>query len=514
MTELAVLGSAGKLTTGSSLNQKVDGKLNQGNASLFAAFFQGLTLTSTDQEQQLPNLSQDTVEAEEMMAELYSLMQLGQISLEEAVADFQGLSTDKQQNFSQALAELFANQNSTVQAGQLKGFNFNEAKAPETNFEDLTTKLLQEVGKQGNSSKLDTEIKVQNNFIFNQFTSPNLNSLSSLEFNNLNSFDLSKLSNLDVNNLKGLDLGNLSSLDLSKLNSLYLGKLNSFDLSSLNNVELGNLQSVDLNQGTAKFNNGELIEALKALLKPEQTPANNGTENTIKSDSNPVQEQKGYNSLISNLVNLSNNQSVKLNTEVVDESYSNVDAEVADLVKGELQSARMNIEGDVNRLEAANKQTNIEHLATNRNFSEELGKIMIKSFKLPDGATETKIQLHPQELGQIDVKLVANNGQISAQLITETALGKELLEGQINQLKQSLIQQGYQVDRIEVQQAPQSSNLNNDHKGNGSFNFTGQNSSRQFNRENPNNNRYSHFSEDVDEFVQEMFNVTGIDYTV
>lgn len=507
--ELAVLGSASKLTTG-GLNQKTEGKLIQGDTSLFTALFQGLTL-SNNSEEQLPNLGQDDVEVEEMLAELYNLMKPNQLSLEDLVAKFQGLSTDKQQDISQALTELLANQNSSFQVGELKGFNFNELKAPITNNEELAI-LIKEMGKQTNSYKLNTEkLNVQNNITFNQLGNPNLV--------NLNSLDLNSSKILDFNNstTTSFDLGDLNSLNRSKLNSLDLSKLGSRDLSILKTLESGILNSTDLNQGITKFNNDELATVLKGLIKSEQTMVNNSAENTkINLESVAAQQQKGYPSFVSNLLNNSNNQSVMLNTQTIEEIKSNqmVDVEVVDLTKAELQTMKMNVEGDVNRLEATNKQGNIEHLATNRNFTEELGKIMIKSFKLPDGTSETKIQLHPQELGQIQVKLIANNGQISAQLITETALGKELLEGQISQLKQSLIQQGYQVDRIEVQQAPPSSNLNNDFKGSSSFNFAGQNSSRQFNRENPNNNRYSHFSEDVDEFVQEMLNVTGIDYTV
>lgn len=459
MTELAVLGSSSKLTAG-SLNQNTEGKLGQEETSLFAALFQGLTLTSASQEQ-LPNLAQDTAPVDEILAELYSLMQPSQLSLEDAVANFQGLSADKQQEISQALADLLTNQSNTVQAGQLKGFGFSDIKAPKTNYEQLALSV-QEQSKQGNSSKLNAEINVQKNITFNQLGNP--------------------------------------------------------DSSYLSRLDLSNLNSPDLNQDIAKSNNGELATVLKALFNSEQTTANKGTEesNTLKVEGSQGQEQKGYSNYISNLLNNSSNQPIPIKSNEIVEgnnSTQNIDAEVLDLAKAELQPLKLNVKSDLDGSEATNKQANIEHLATNRNFTEELGKIMIKSFKLPDGASETKIQMHPQELGQIDVKLVANNGQISAQLIAETALGKELLEGQINQLKQSLIQQGYQVDRIEVQQAPQSSNLNNDFKGSSSFNFAGQNSSRQFTRENP-NHKYSNFSEDIDEFVQEMLNVTGIDYTV
>lgn len=457
MAELVVLGSTSKMAT-ASLNQKVEGNISQSESSLFAALVQGLSLTNTNQEQ-LHEQAQDSVEIEEAIAELYSLIQLNGISLEEVTAKLEGLSTDKQQVLSQELAEIVANQNNTIQVGQLKVLGFNDFKAPKINYDDLAL-LAQEIGKQGNSNNLNAEIKTQNN--------------------------------ININQLGNLDL-----------------------MSSLSSLDLENMNNGNLNQGIINFNNSELVAVLKALLKQESIENVDNVSSIIKLDSSLMHEQNGYSSLITNLLNRNNNQSttIKANEAVEDDPNQKVNVEALDMVKGELQPIKVDTKSDLKGLEATTKQANIEHLATNKNFTEELGRIMIKSFKLPDGASETKIQLHPQELGQIDVKLVANNGQISAQLITETALGKELLEGQIHQLKQSLIQQGYQVDKIEVQQALPSSNLNNDFKGSSSFNFAGQNQSRQFTRENP-NHKYSNFSEDVDEFVQEMFNVTGIDYTV
>ena len=164
--------------------------------------------------------------------------------------------------------------------------------------------------------------------------------------------------------------------------------------------------------------------------------------------------------------------------------------------------------------EVADLKQKMPVLNTNEgNFTAELGKVIIRNLKLPNGLSETTIQLHPKELGQIGVKLITNNGQISAQIIAETILGKELLEAQIHQLKQSLTHQGYQVERIEVQQVSSaSSTLAQNFKN--SFNFSGQQFANQEQHQQKPQQFQLSYSEDVEEFTQQLLTASGIDYLV
>ncbi len=155
----------------------------------------------------------------------------------------------------------------------------------------------------------------------------------------------------------------------------------------------------------------------------------------------------------------------------------------------------------------------IENLNVNQDFSQELGKVLIKNLQLPNGSTETKIQLHPNELGQINVKLLADNGQITAQITASNALGKELLEGQIHQLKHSLIQQGYQVEKIEVQHIPTSSSSTLAHDLKNGTNFSGQQSQKQFSSKQGKTPYSFNYNEDADDFNKEYVSLSGIDYT-
>lgn len=88
-------------------------------------------------------------------------------------------------------------------------------------------------------------------------------------------------------------------------------------------------------------------------------------------------------------------------------------------------------------------------------FVRDMSEYMANNMKLSVGELfkEAKLSLHPEHLGQIDVKITLHaNGQIVAQLTADTMAGKQLLESQLPQLRQALQNQGLQIERLEVAQ--------------------------------------------------------------
>ncbi|MCM3566982.1 flagellar hook-length control protein FliK [Neobacillus mesonae] len=72
-----------------------------------------------------------------------------------------------------------------------------------------------------------------------------------------------------------------------------------------------------------------------------------------------------------------------------------------------------------------------------------------------DGTKGIKFLLSPEHLGQIEVSITSQDGQVSAQIVTDTLQAKEILDGQLHQLKQTLQHQGLLVQKLEiVQQTP------------------------------------------------------------
>ncbi|WP_182301525.1 flagellar hook-length control protein FliK [Cohnella cholangitidis] len=83
----------------------------------------------------------------------------------------------------------------------------------------------------------------------------------------------------------------------------------------------------------------------------------------------------------------------------------------------------------------------------------------MKQFQLiqGNGTSEAKLTLTPEHLGQVDIRIVMQNGQLTAQFVTENPAARDLLENQMSQLRAALNGQGLQVERLEVVQQPANS---------------------------------------------------------
>lgn len=96
------------------------------------------------------------------------------------------------------------------------------------------------------------------------------------------------------------------------------------------------------------------------------------------------------------------------------------------------------------------------------NFSNEMTKFIINKLEIvkQTGFTEARISLNPEHLGQVDIKLKMQNGQLIAQFMTRSTDAKELIDQQMAHLRSALHAQGLQVERIEVTQSSQTSTAN------------------------------------------------------
>lgn len=70
------------------------------------------------------------------------------------------------------------------------------------------------------------------------------------------------------------------------------------------------------------------------------------------------------------------------------------------------------------------------------------------------------LKLFPENLGQIRIELIQKDGVMTARLLATTAMGKELLENNINQLKAGFVSQNIQMERIDVAQSLQDADRN------------------------------------------------------
>ncbi|MFD0698382.1 flagellar hook-length control protein FliK [Paenibacillus sp. GCM10027628] len=134
------------------------------------------------------------------------------------------------------------------------------------------------------------------------------------------------------------------------------------------------------------------------------------------------------------------------------------------------------------------------------NFSAEMTEHVLKNMKvtLANGISEAKLSLFPKNLGHIDVKITMHEGQLVAQFAADSLAGKQMLESQLPQLRQSLQTQGLQVEKLEVTQSPtmQSGMFQDQRQGQ---------SSNQSQRQSK--NRSADYGIDALDFNQEIENV-------
>lgn len=93
-----------------------------------------------------------------------------------------------------------------------------------------------------------------------------------------------------------------------------------------------------------------------------------------------------------------------------------------------------------------------------RQFTSEFSQLLERMQVMKNGKeSQLRIKLSPENLGQLDIRLSTVDGKVTAQIATSTAAAKEMIEGQLHQLRQTFVQQGIQLDKVEVvQQSTQS----------------------------------------------------------
>jgi len=72
------------------------------------------------------------------------------------------------------------------------------------------------------------------------------------------------------------------------------------------------------------------------------------------------------------------------------------------------------------------------------------------ALKLKNGKSEAKIDLKPDFLGSVRMKITTENQMVRVQILTELPVVKEMIESNISQLKTDLQSHGLQIDKLDV----------------------------------------------------------------
>jgi flagellar hook-length control protein FliK len=87
-------------------------------------------------------------------------------------------------------------------------------------------------------------------------------------------------------------------------------------------------------------------------------------------------------------------------------------------------------------------------------FVKELQSILSRSqMQTQPNMSKLLIKLYPEQLGSLRIELLQQNGIMTAKILATTATAKELLDSQLQGLKQAFSSQNLQVEKIEISQA-------------------------------------------------------------
>lgn len=109
------------------------------------------------------------------------------------------------------------------------------------------------------------------------------------------------------------------------------------------------------------------------------------------------------------------------------------------------------VKGELSATEAENRNN-----ARNEALVREMQNVFKRAnFGQTGGTNRLLIKLYPEHLGQVRIELLQVNGIMTARILASTALGKEMLDSQLNQLRHAFLQQNLQVERIDIAQTLQ-----------------------------------------------------------
>ncbi|WCN39096.1 flagellar hook-length control protein FliK [Aneurinibacillus uraniidurans] len=202
-------------------------------------------------------------------------------------------------------------------------------------------------------------------------------------------------------------------------------------------------------------NNADTIHSAKLEISPEQVEDQQSVIQPVKPQT--TAEQGAFSQQQSAK---EPDKSVSMQTvETVDETEAVVPGE-GNAVK--VMHHQVNDITPVGSKEMASAGKTQIPLVPSRFFVNEMEAFVLKQVQLNrgTGAMETVIRLFPENLGRVDVRISAVNGNIMAQFITTNTAGKEAVEQHLNQLRQALTQHGLNVEKLEVTQL-QTSSTNN-----------------------------------------------------
>ncbi|WP_058485157.1 flagellar hook-length control protein FliK [Defluviitalea phaphyphila] len=302
-----------------------------------------------------------------------------------------------------------------------------------------------------------------------------------------------------------------------------------YDLFSVQNLQqfMKKIQGVD--NVIDLLSIPEAVETYKNIMNilneiKEEIP---NIENIISKNnlSNTTDIVKDINSNKDTLINNFHNDGLNLseekvgNKEILTENFSQEESSKKEILEKEFSQQKISTNKDNNMSEVEVKEIIVETIDNNNGniinqniiyenkiIKTELSQISSESVQQPqqiieqmveyikvnlaEDITEINLNLKPDYLGKLSLKIVSEKGIMTARFIAENQVVKEVIETNLNQLRDVLEDQGIKVDKLEVF-------VKQEFDGQG-FNFNQEKFSKS-------NKRISSIIANLDETIEEIY---------
>jgi len=238
---------------------------------------------------------------------------------------------------------------------------------------------------------------------------------------------------------------------------------------------------------------------IEKTVKPNQQPA-------INIESSKISEKQSENKENKKESNLNSKNESQLKDSKIDISVQLFSNEGATTKVGLEKTTQFD-----SILQSREAKQNITNLVMDQISNKITGEMSIDKSNIT-------ISLKPENLGKVEINLVSEKGVLTAQITTENAQVKDIINNSIENLRQNLIDQGVVVDKLVVQASEaglSNSNYNSQFEQNmhkfekANYNstnseFNSQNSNKQNTEQNKMNVHGEENSENLEEIYQNM----------
>ena len=262
------------------------------------------------------------------------------------------------------------------------------------------------------------------------------------------------------------------------------------------------LKALEVNVNTEDTNTPEvkdkkIVNEEKNTLKTKEAQTNIQVNSEVKEvqKNDAVSEKADIEQEILEEMDVKIEEVSGSSTSSSDTSEKNFTTAQDEVIKLQIENAEANtstpvtfaFDRSIKNANAANNQIRLEGITKELNTNDILNQIGSKFEQLKDGSsTKLTMTLRPNDLGRVTIELMSNANGISTNIIAQNSQVKELLDKNIDILKQQLAQQGINVQNIQVKTVEQNAqtSLNNSFGDRGQ---EGQNQNSGKDSQNPNN---------------------------